>query len=161
MFPILGTFLVMDFPAKLTTMPDITAWFMACAEEEGHKPHVLIVDYPDKCKSHLREDQGEYAGQNTVYETMRLFGAEQNIWNWGASQPRRAAGKEKRRRIELDDLADSQGKARVADLVITGNKDASGEMLDYFVAKNRYGKSEFSVGPFPHDWACGRMVIGV
>lgn len=161
MYPILGTFLVMDMPAKLTTMKDITAWYMACAEEEGHKPHVLLVDYPDKCKSHLREDQGEYAGQNTVYETLRLFAHEQNIWAWGASQPRRSAGKEKRRRIELDDLADSQGKARVADLVITGNKDASGEMLDYFVAKNRYGKSDFSVGPIPHDWACGKMVAGV
>lgn len=159
LYPTLGTFIVMDFPAKLTTMKDLCGWFDSCAEEEGSKPHVFIVDYADKCKSHLREDQGEYAGQNTVYETMRLFAAERSIWAWTASQPRRAAAKEKRRRIELDDLADSQGKARVADLVLTGNKTPDGEMIDYFVAKNRYGKSDFSVGPLPHDWACGRMTL--
>lgn len=159
MYPTLGTFLVMDFPAKLTTMKDLCAWVDSCAEEEGHKPHLFIVDYADKCKSHLREDQGEYSGQNTVYETMRLYAFEKGIWAWTASQPRRAAAKDKRRRIELDDLADSQGKARVADLVITGNKTPDGDMLDYFVAKNRYGKTDFSVGPMPHDWTCGRMTV--
>lgn len=160
MYPVLGTLIVKDFPAKLTTMPELMQWYDACTEEEGHAAHLFVVDYADKCRSHLREDQNDYSGQNTVYETHRLFVAERRIWGATASQPRRKAAQEKRRRIELDDLADSQGKARVADLVVTGTKSQDGDMIDYLIAKNRYGKADISVGPLPHDWACGRMVAG-
>lgn len=158
MYPVLGTVIVKDFPAKLTSMRDITSWVDECAEDEGHSPHLLVVDYADKCKSHLVDDQrrGEYDAQGTIYETMRLFVFERQMWGWTASQPRRAAAKEKKRRIELDDLAESNKKAHVADLLITGNRQE--DQLDYYVAKNRYGKSDFAVGPLPHAWEVGQMV---
>jgi len=158
MYPVLGTVIVKDFPAKLTSMKDITKWVDECAEEEGHQPHLLVVDYADKCKSHLADDarRGDYDSQGTIYETMRLFVHERQMWGWTASQPRRGATKEKRRRIELDDLAESNKKAHVVDLLITGNRQE--DQIDYFVAKFRYGKSDFAVGPLPHAWEVGQMV---
>ncbi len=160
LYPVLGTVIVKDFPAKLTSMKDITAWVDECAEEEGYRPHLLVVDYADKCKSHLADDQrrGEYEAQGTIYETLRLYVFEHGMWGWTASQPRRGAAKEKKRRIELDDMAESNKKAHVADLLITGQKTQEGDEVDYFVAKNRYGRSDFAVGPLPHAWECGQMV---
>lgn len=155
----LGSLVVKDFPAKLTSMLDIVQWDREESETDGSEGDLLIVDYVDKCRSHKREDQNEYAGQNTVAETLRVHAHEMKIWAWSASQPQRKAGKDKNRRIESDDLADSQGKARVTDLLITGTKNADGDMLDYFVAKNRYGRGDFAVGPIPHDWAHGRMFV--
>lgn len=157
MYPVLGTVIVKDFPAKLTSMKDIVAWVDDCAKEEGHSPHLLVVDYADKCRSHLVDDQrrGEYDAQGTIYETMRLYVHEKQMWGWTASQPRRSAAKEKKRRIELDDLAESNKKAHVADLLITGNRQD--DQIDYNVAKNRYGKSDFAVGPIPHCWEVGQM----
>jgi hypothetical protein len=87
-----------------------------------------------------------------------LYVFEHGMWGWTASQPRRGAAKEKKRRIELDDMAESNKKAHVADLLITGQKTQEGDEVDYFVAKNRYGRSDFAVGPLPHAWECGQMV---
>lgn len=159
LFPVLGTLLVMDFPAEITTIPDITSWAKDVGEAEGVLPHLICVDYPDKCRSHNQNDRDPYTGQKTVYETLRLFCHENGIWGWGASQPVRRAGKDKERKISIDDLADSQHKARIADLLLSGNPTKDGDQIDYNCPKFRYGKSNWSVGPLPHDWACGRMVM--
>lgn len=160
MHPTLGGLVIRDFPAKLTTMLDITQWEVEDSHETGDDTDLLICDYIDKCKSHRREDQNAYTAQDTIAETMRVHAHERKIWAWSASQPQRKAGKDKKvRRIETDDLADSQGKARVSDLLVTGTKNADGDMIDYFVAKNRYGRADFAVGPIPHDWPTGRMFV--
>lgn len=161
MYPILGTCIVKDFPAKATTMLDIRQWVKACEEEEGHPVDGVVIDYGDKLKSHNKDDKNEYASQGTVYEDMRLYMFETGKWGLTGSQAKGKAAKEKRRRIEIDDLADSMNKGRVADLCITINPTPEGDELEYYVAKNRNGKSNFSVGPMPHDWSVGSMVVGV
>lgn len=158
LYPVLGTFIVKDFPAKATTMLDIREWVKECEEDEGYEADVIVIDYGDKLKSHNRDDKNEYAGQGTVYEDMRLFMKDTGKWGFTASQAKGKAGREKRRRLEIDDLADSMNKGRVADLTVTINPHE--EELEYFVAKNRNGKSNFSVGPLPHDWSVGSMVAG-
>ena len=86
---------------------------------------------------------------------MRLFAHETKKWVSTASQAKRSAGKDKKRVIGLDDVADSINKVRVADLVITINGQ---DELEYAVEKNRYGRAGVRVGPLPHDFACGAMV---
>lgn len=161
LYPILGTFIVKDFPAKATTMIDIRQWVKECEEQEGYPVDAVVIDYGDKLKSHNRDDKNEYAGQGTVYEDMRLFVFETGKWGLTGSQAKGKAAKEKRRRIEIDDLADSMNKGRVADLTISINPSPEGDELEFFVAKNRNGKSQFSIGPLPHDWSVGSMVVGV
>lgn len=156
MHPVLGTLLIKHFSPKVATVNDIKHWIAECEEVEGHKVHFDVVDYADKLGSTNRDDKGEYAAQGTVYESLRIFNDETRKWGATASQATRKAGKEKGRRIDLDDIADSLNKGRVADIVVTLSKD--GEQLIYNIAKNRHWTSDVVVGPLPHAWECGMMI---
>jgi replicative DNA helicase len=159
MLPTLGTFIVKSFPAGITTVNDLREWVKEIEQEEGMAIDVLAVDYLDKLGSTNRNDRNAYEVQGRAAEELRLFIADTGKWGITACQPRRAAGKEKERRLDMDDVADSLNKPRVLDQFITANKTPSGEEFEWFVAKNRYGQSEMLVGPLPHDMACGRMVV--
>jgi hypothetical protein len=95
-----------------------------------------------------------------VYEGLRLFAVERNMWCWTASQSK-AKGKDKgsKHNRDVESLADSMHKGRVADLVVTLNVNDDGNEVTMFVAKNRTGKSRFAIGPLPTDFALGRMVV--
>lgn len=159
MFGTLGSLIVEDFPADVATMLDIRHWFKECQSHVGHKPHVLIVDYGDELKSHNKDDHNSYERAGTVFSDMRSFAKQELLWAYTASQPQRKAAKERGRYLELDDVADSLKKIRKADQVITINPDKSGDQLTYKVAKNRRGKKGMLIGPLPHDFARGRMVV--
>jgi hypothetical protein len=158
-----GKVVVVDMPAMITTPNDITAWVERVEAVEGRKLDILIVDYIDKVSADGSKGSSEgkggtyHAGLMTM-ETLRLYCARRNIWNWTASQSRR---KEKDKKIrDLDDTADSLHKVRVADLVITLNStdDGAGNTsLTYFIAKNRLGQSRKAVGPWPTNFACARL----
>lgn len=156
MYPTLGGFIVKDFPAKVTTVNDIREWVKNVEEAEGVRVDVVVVDYGDKLGSSSKNDKSRYEVGDTVFEDLRLFMYEKGKWGLTGSQATRRAGKEKGRRIELDDVADSMGKVRVADLVVTLNNED--DMIKYFIAKFRHGASNWTVGPHPHDWGIGRMV---
>lgn len=159
MIPTLGTFLVKSFPARATTVPDIRDWVNECEETEGYPVDVVVLDYGQKLKSHDKMDKDTYQGQGTVYEEFRLFMESTGKWGITGSQAKRRQGKEKGRLLDLDDIAESMKQVHVADTVISLNPDEDGEQITYNVGKNRYGRGNFSIGPLPHDWACGRMVI--
>lgn len=157
LYPVLGQCIVQDFPAGLTTVPEILDWVRRCEEVEGYKVDLVAIDYLDKLKSHVRGDDSSYSTGGTVTESLRLWLKDNKRWGWTASQPRRRAEKEKaNRRIESDDLADSQHKARITDLLITA-AEYEGQVT-YFCPKYRLGRSQWSVGPLPHDWSRARMV---
>jgi KaiC/GvpD/RAD55 family RecA-like ATPase len=159
MFPLLGNLVVKSFPAKIATMVDIREWVRECCEADALSYDVLVVDYGDKLASHDHKDKDTYSAQGTVFEDMRLFGEELNMWTLTASQAKRKGDKAKDRLLDIDDGADSQNKARVADMVITLNPHGDGDQINYRVVKNRHGLSGMTVGPIPHDWPFGRMVI--
>lgn len=160
MYPVLGECVVQEFPAKLTSVPQITDWVGRIESVTGRPVDLLVIDYLDKLRSHIKDDHGStYATGGTVTETLRLYIHENKKWCWTASQPQRRAAKERTRRIEVSELADSQHKARVADVVITASRHD--DQLQYYCAKFRGGKSEWSVGPMPHDWEHARMVVMV
>lgn len=147
-----------DFPSKLTTVPQIITWVDRIEQTVKRPVDVLIIDYLDKLQSHVREDASSlYQAGGTITEALRHYVDAKQKRCWTASQPQRRAGKEKGRRIEADELADSQHKARVADVVITATRHE--DQIAYYCAKFRGGKSEWSVGPIPHDWEHGRQVV--
>lgn len=157
MYPILGQCVIQRFPAKLTTIPDLLDWIKRCEEIEGYPVDLIVIDYLDKLKSHDRNDLNSYKAFETISEALRLYIEDTNKWLWTASQPRRREAKEKGRRIEADELADSQNKARVADLIISATREE--DQLTYYCSKFRHGQSEWQVGPIPHDWSCARQVM--
>jgi hypothetical protein len=156
MYPVLGQCIVQYFPARTTTIIDIMEWVKRCEEVENQKVDLVVIDYIDKLKSHDSNDKNSYSEGGTIAETFHNWLEETGKWGFTASQPQRRAGKEKNRRIEADELADSQQKARVADFVLTATRNE--DQMTYFAAKYRHGESEWTVGPLPHDWCNGRQV---
>ncbi len=164
----LGPLIVHHFTPQVTTMPDIEAWVELCEAEVGRPIDVLITDYGDKLsapKSAGREAESGYTTGRVVFERMRIYADERpqgKIWHWSASQARRqdksgsSRGK-KAARLDLEDGADSQHKVRVADLVITINRNEEDKTVDLFVAGSRNGPDKVGTGPLPNDYACGRL----
>lgn len=156
LLPTLGVFRVKFFPAKVTAMADVIEWVGEVEREEGRKVDLLVVDYLDKLGSSNKKHSGEYEIQGQAAEDFRLYCHGRGIWGWTASQPKRRDAKERQKRIEIDDIADSMGKARVMDLILTAHRPSEDE-IEFFVAGNRHGKDKFSVGPFPHNLACAQV----
>ncbi len=120
-----------------------------------------MVDYADRvgAKAKKGEQQSEYLGALSVYEGLRLYAAERKIFCWTASQASRQKDARKKR-LDLDDVADSMHKIRVADLVITLNvtgDDGTDPMIKLFIAKHRTGRSRVEVGPLPTEFERARI----
>lgn len=155
MGPSVGTCIVQDFPAQGTTMADIEAWVDECEQHLGRKVGLLVVDYIDKMNAHgVKKDVGSYEMGKHTAEQMRGFADQRRIFCWTGCQ---ATRNKKGKRLDLSDAADSMNKPRIADLVITLNPEEEGEMMRFFVAKHRTGRSRFEVGPLPTDFVVGRI----
>lgn len=155
----LGRAVVQEFPAQATTMGDIEDWVKRCEDQAGEEMSMLIVDYGDKLvhKTSKKSEEGDYVQGRAVFERMRLFAHERKTWCWTAAQANRR--KDRKRDLDLDDVAESMHKVRVADLVLTLNLSEEDEQryVRIKVAKHRHGKSRMSVGPFPVEYEFGRM----
>lgn len=156
-----GVLHVKDFTPQLTQVEDLARWVEECEQERGRKMDLLIVDYADKLGAPSRkgEQKSGYETGRIVADGLKNFASGKGMWCWTASQSRRkdkskGGGAPK----DLDDIADSMEKPRIAHIVVTLNAcgDEADEIL-YFVAKNRSGKSRQKVGPIPHDFPLGRM----
>lgn len=157
MLPQLGAFVVKFFPAKLTTFRDVADWIKEAESEEGKKIDLCVVDYIDELGVDDKRLVSEYQVQGQAMRDMRLYVRERGIWGWTAAQPKRREVKERTKRIEIDDIADSMKKGRIADLIITCNRPSESE-VEIYVAGNRHGKDKFGVGPMPHQFECARFV---
>ncbi len=156
----LGVCFVRYFSPGITTVEDIEAWVTDCEQQVDAPMDVLVCDYADKMSGGGRkQDENDYKGMLTVYEGLRTMAERRDAWAWTASQPRR--GWKGQALIDTDDLADSQHKARVTDLLVTGNRsEEDGDVqIKWFIAKFRDGKSRGIVGPLPQDWAHGRASL--
>jgi len=157
MYPTLGTLLVQRFSPKHTTFADIRAWVKECEDAEGFAMDLIAIDYIDKLKGRNLKDN-EYITQGEQAEEFRVFCEDHGKWGLTGSQAT-MKGRDTRKRIGISDVRDSSRKVDVADQVITLTKSADGEMITYFIGKNRYGVGEVEIGPLPHDWVRGRMVV--
>lgn len=157
LYPTLGTFLVQRFSPKHTRFADIRDWITECEEAEGYPVDCVFIDYIDKLKGNNSRDN-EYIAQGEQTEEFRVFLEERGKWGFTGSQAT-IKNRDLRKRTGIGDVRDSSRKIDVADAVVTLTKDPEGQLIEYFVGKNRYGVSEVSVGPLPHDWEHGRMVV--
>jgi KaiC/GvpD/RAD55 family RecA-like ATPase len=159
MSPSLGPCVIKYFTPHATTVEDLKEWIRQCEDREGRAVDLLVVDYADKLSAKVADkESGDYKTMRVVYESLRHMAVEKDFWVWTASQTRRSAEKGKRK-ADVEDVADSLHKSRVADMMISLNaRGEENETILFHVAKNRLGASHRSVGPLPHDFACGRMV---
>jgi len=116
------------------------------------------VDYADKLKA--TRNVNEYTAMRQVYEDLRVWAEREKRWLVTASQAK-ARTKDTKKRRDVEDAADSMHKARVCDVMLTlsvTGEDPSRE-VSVFVAKNRLGRSRFTVGPMPTDFGMGRLCV--
>jgi hypothetical protein len=157
LLPKLGAYRVKFFAATVTRMSDIQSWVAEIEREEGRKIDLLVIDYIDKLGSSNPRHTTGYDIQGAAAEAFRLYCHSRNIWGWTASQPKRREKKDRTKRIELDDIADSMNKARVLDLIVTVHAPTDNE-IEFYVAGNRHGRGNFGTSPLPHDFACARPI---
>jgi len=148
---VLGKCSLGEFAPHATTVANIIEWVDDEENIRGAKMVALYIDYADKMHSPGTRADNEYLAMRHVYEGLRRdIAVARDMWVWTASQVSRPS-KESAKRIDLNHVADSMHKVRVADLVISLNNDDLLHATTYFVAKNRAGKSRFDVGPLTTD----------
>jgi len=153
----LGPLRVKEFSPLVTTVQHIKDWVEECERVASRKLDLLVVDYADKLTVMGRDadKMGAHQIGERVYEQLRLFAYDRQLWAWSASQSTRGATKENKGHKDVDDVADAIGKSRVVDLLITLNRRADGAEMLFYIAKNRFGKSRVPIGPLPTDFAAG------
>lgn len=155
--PLLGICEVADMPPQATTVRDIVEWITAKEQEHQTKMRAIIIDYADKLHDPKVRDN-DYVGMRNVYEALRRdIAVAREMWVWTASQATRP-NKDRKKKLDLHHVADSMHKVRVADLIITLNPTEDMTQTEFFIAKNRMGKSRFNVGPVLTDFERARLV---
>lgn len=157
--PRIGRCVVQEFTAHATTVEDIKEWVAKVEDHAGRPIDLLIVDYGDKLTAKAKKGEkeaGEYTMGRIVFEGLRVYAVERKLFCWTASQASRVKDS-KNKRLDLNDVADSMHKIRVADLVVTLNLRGEGDEMLFYVAKHRTGKSRVQVGPLPIEFECGRV----
>ena len=114
----------------------------------------LVIDFLGKLGA-SKKGASKYESDGAIMDAMHEFAEQEHIWLWTASQPQR--GKKERKVIDNDDLNESQGKIEGSDLFLSANKREEGKELYWWIGKHRAGPSQLGCGPFPHDFAYGRI----
>lgn len=154
----LGPCVVKEFTANVSTVADVKGWVERLEQEFSRPLDLLVVDYADKIavpNSGKDKDKSSYKAMEVVYEDLRIYGHVKKMWTMTASQSSRKDSKKTKQHLDLENMADSINKARVADLVVTLNASEENDEITYFIAKNRTGQSRKAIGPLPTDYACG------
>lgn len=140
-----GTIYVKYFPANSITVETLRS-HLAMANGNGIHPKLVIVDYADKIRPVNPKDPPPDRVKQT-YTDLRTLGGEFKAHMLTASQSRRSTLYA--RKIDLDDLAESWGKAQEADTIAAvcqTREEKACNVARLFMAKTRNETS----GKFVH-----------
>lgn len=152
-------FMAKYFPGDRSSTPSmIEAWVDELEDNWGASCDLLLVDYADKLgHSKARRGESTYDLMGRVYESLRTMAIERQLWLWTAAQSVRRELKNEVDVYGINDVADSQNKVRVADIVVSLNP-RDGNQIELNVCKNREGDvSEGRCGPHPNSFWCGLL----
>jgi len=139
-----------------TPVAEITRWVERLADLWG-KVDLLVVDYADLVGSgKSARESDSYRDAKVVGNALRDHALRFGYVTISATQGRRSSGVSKP--LDIDDVADSQHKVRVADLVVAMRMDLEQkDMVDWFVILNRDGTDRIGTNPLPTCREMGRM----
>lgn len=135
--------IIKEFPTGQANVNTIRVLLNQLKNYENFVPDVIFVDYLELLRP-IRQIDQEYQAQQRIAEELRGLGVEMDCLIWTATQ----ANREARRAIIIKDLhlADSYGKVRTADWVISLNQTdqerTQGKMRGY-VLKSRDSKNNY------------------
>ena len=151
-----GGLKIKEFPTKRAGVNQLRAYLNQLSNYENFKPDVIIIDYLELLAT--ESEMAEYQAQERLAQELRGLAIEHKCLVWTATQTNREG--KKVRLITDTELADSYGKTRVCDLVISINQDE--EEFDkgksrIYIIKSRNGRARFII-PAKMDYQ--RLVIG-
>jgi len=152
---------VQDFPPHVTTVETIQEWVKVVEKQLGRRVDRLVLDYADKLTTSGKiDDKSGYQEMRIVYEKLRIWAdaeAKTRQFIIDTASQSRARDEKKSKRVDIEHIADSMHKARVVDALVTHVYDPDQQMMDFFMAKYRYGEGRRSSGPVPCDYARGQV----
>jgi hypothetical protein len=146
------------FTPLATTCADFREWVKESEDREGRKVDLLCIDYADLMGSGGTE-KSHHDTMRLVYQGLRTFAVEHSFWALTASQSQgrgeRDSHKGKKKPLDLQHVAHSVDKVRIADLVVSLNLDES--EMGFYLGKNRNGRAREIIGPVSTNFACGQI----
>lgn len=155
----LGMCELAEFPAYGTRPADLDEWVDSKEQEHGVKMDLLVVDYADLLVAPVQgRDVNAYVVMQQVYSGLVALAKRRGMWVWTASQATRGKGTKKTESeyLDLEGVADSMHKSRIADMVISLNPREGGQ-LELYVAKHRLGRADYAVGPLQSEFDMARL----
>ena len=153
-----GTIILKRF-AGGATVDDMDLHLKQLRASRSLEPRVLLVDYGDLLGTRSRfESSWERVGQ--AYVDMIGLSARWRAPVWTASQVRRDAVS--KRRIDMDDVAESFRKAHNADAMVAITADADdveAGNLYLTILKCRWFEAGNQIGPFKRGFSRGSLVL--
>jgi len=150
-----GNLKIKEFPTKRATVNQLRAYLQQLQNYESFTPDVIIIDYLELLATDAQTP--EYQAQERLAQELRGMAIEYKCLLWTATQTNREG--KKVNLITDTELADSYGKTRVCDLVLSINQNEeefdSGKSRVY-VIKSRNGRARFII-PARMDYE--RLVI--
>ena len=159
----LGDLVVCYMSPKVTSPGVIRSWLRDIQREWSFTPDVLFVDYADKMTNSTGLfKKRSYEEMSEVYQGLRDICAEDELvkWLWTASQTKAREGRKKK--TDLEDVADSMEKMRIADLVLAiqrTEEDCEEDQIRFRLPKRRNAKAHGEAGPLPMDAEHWRIVV--
>ena len=153
----LGKLMIKEYPTGTATVQTLRSHIEKLSLK-GFIPQVLIIDYADIMRSSRQYDSMRHELKK-VYEDLRNLAMEKNLPIWTASQSNRDSANSDI--VGLENMAESYGKAQVADVVISISRkpaekaEGSGRL---YIAKNRAGRDGI-VFPVKLNTAMSRFSI--
>ena len=153
----LGRLMIKEYPTGTATVQTLRSHIEKLSLK-GFIPDLLVIDYADIMRSSRQYDSMRHELKK-VYEDLRNLAMEKNLPIWTASQSNRESASSDI--VGLENMAESYGKAQVADVVISISRKpvekASG-MGRLYVAKNRAGRDGI-VFPVKLNTAMSRFAV--
>ena len=154
-----GNLQVKEYYPNVASVSFIRDHFLRCADEDGVKPDMIIIDYADYLRPSARRYENRKQEIDSIYLEVKSLAQELKIPIWTPGQANRtAAGQEK---IEGHHVAGSYDKMMVADFCVsltrtTADKNSNSGRLH--VMKNRHGEDGKTFN-FRCDLSCGKIEI--
>lgn len=148
----LGTLYVKELDTGITTPADIDDWRKEVEETEGRKVDLICIDYADRMSDGQPPGGSEYHMFKNIYNGLVEIAKKNKLVMATASASKDHKGS---KYAKSGDMADSRHKGRIANVIVSLNP-VDDEFWIY-VCKQKFGRSDFEIGPVETDWEFGRV----
>lgn len=150
-----GNLNIKEYPARGATVLDLETHIRSLARK-GFQTTLLVVDYVDELKRPARDNESYAIGD--VVAALRALATKFDIPVWTATQTQR--GSLNKARLDMDDVADSWEKAKIADVMVAmcqTEKELADSIMRWYLIKNRdnapytkpiYMRTNFKIASF-------------